>query len=128
MIYIVDSYAWVEYFIGSEKGEVLRKILKDSGNKLLTPECCVAELTGWALKNSQDFDKVFAAIRANSEIMTVTLHDWIEAGRIRFEIRKKIENFGLIDSVILAKQREFNALVVSGDRHFTNLPNVTFMQ
>jgi len=128
MLYIVDSYAWVEYFIGSDKGEVLKEILKDPGNRLITPECCIAELAGWALKNKQGFDKIFTAIRANSEIVTVTLHDWIEAGRTRFEIRKNIKDFGLIDSVVLVKQKEFNARIVSGDRHFMNMPNVTFMK
>lgn len=128
MLYIVDSYAWVEYFIGSDKGEVLKKILNDPANRLITPECCMAELVGWALKNGKDFDKIFAAVRANSEIATITLHDWIEAGRARFDVRRKVKDFGLIDSVILVKQKEFNARVVSGDRHFINMPNVAFMK
>jgi len=32
MLYIIDSYAWVEYFIGSKKGEVLKKLFLDEKN------------------------------------------------------------------------------------------------
>lgn len=128
MLCVVDSYAWAEYFIGSPKGEILKKILKDPNSKLITPECCMAEIAGWALKNRQDFDKIFAAIRANSEIVEVTVHEWIQAGGIRFRMRKKIKDFGLIDSVILVKQKEFNAKIVSGDRHFMKMPGVIFMR
>ncbi len=127
MRYIIDSYAWIEYFIGSKKGEILRKLLTEEKNQFLTAECCLAEINGWALRNDKDFDILFKLIRANSDISQITEHDWIEAGKERFEQRKKQKDFGLIDAVLLIKQKEINCKIISGDKHFKNLKNIVFL-
>jgi predicted nucleic acid-binding protein len=128
MLHIIDSYAWIEYFIGSKKGETLKELFLDEKNKFLTVECCLAEIMGWSLKNSEDFDRLFRIIRANSHITTLTEHDWIDGGKERFEQRKTQKDFGLIDSVILIKQKEFNCRLVSGDKHFKSMNEVIFMK
>ena len=127
MFYIIDSYTWIEYFIGSSKGETLRKLFMDERNRFTTLECCLAEIMGWSLKNNQDFAWLFTIVRSNSDILQITEHDWIDAGKERHEQRKHQKDFGLIDSVILVKQKEFNCKVISGDKHFKNLPNVVFL-
>lgn len=127
MLYIVDTYAWIEYFIGSKKGEILRKLLLDGKNQFLTVECCLAEIMGWTLINNQDFDKLFKVIRGNSRIIQLTEHDWIDSGKERFGQRKLQKDFGLIDAAILVKQKEFNCKLVSGDKHFKNLEKVVFI-
>ncbi len=128
MLYILDSYAWVEYFIGSHKGEVLKKLFLDEKNRFATVECCLAEIQGWALKNKQDFNNLFKIIRANSTILPLIEHDWIDAGKERFEQRKTQKDFGLIDAVILIKQREFNSLIVTGDQHFKGKKHIIFLE
>ena len=127
MIYIIDSYAWIEYFLGSDKGEILRKLFADEKRQFMTLECCLAEIIGWSLKNHQDFDSLFRIIRSNSQILQITEHDWIDAGKERHEQRKGQKDFGLIDAVILVKQKEFNCKIISGDKHFKNLHNVVFL-
>jgi len=128
MLYILDSYAWVEYFIGSQKGEMLKKLFLNEKNRFATVECCLAEIQGWALKNDQDFDRLFTIIRANSTILPLTEHDWIDAGKERFEQRKTQKNFGLIDAVILIKQKELNGIIVTGDEHFKGKENIVFLE
>ncbi len=127
MLYIIDSYAWVEYFIGSQKGELLKKLFLNEQNRFATVECCLAEIYGWALKNNQDFDQLFKIIRANSSIIAITEHDWIDAGKERFEQRKAQRDFGLIDAVILIKQKEYRCTIITGDKHFKNVDNVVFL-
>lgn len=128
MLYILDSYAWVEYFIGSQKGEVLKKLFLGEKNRFATVECCLAEIHSWALKNKQDFDSLFRIIRSNSTILPLTEHDWIDAGKEHFEQRKTQHNFGLIDTVILIKQKEFNCLIVTGGKHFKGKKNIFFLE
>jgi predicted nucleic acid-binding protein len=41
--YLIDSYAWIEYFIGSEAGEKVKPIIEDLEEKL-TPTICLAEI------------------------------------------------------------------------------------
>ena len=128
MEFILDSYAWVEYFIGSKKGEIIKKLFSDDNNKFFTVECCLAEIVGWALKNNQDFDKLFSILRANSEILTLTEYNWIDAGKERFVQRKKQKNFGLIDATILVKRKDLGCKVITGDFHFKGLKNIVFLE
>ncbi|MBS3128786.1 hypothetical protein J4410_06610 [Candidatus Woesearchaeota archaeon] len=127
MIYIIDSYAWVEYFLGSKKGEILKKLFLDSQNRFLTVECCLAEIKGWTLKNNQNFDEILKIIRANSTIMKIEEKDWISAAEHRFTQRKTQSDFGLIDAVLLTKQQALQCLIISRDKHFRGLKNVVFM-
>lgn len=127
MQYVIDSYAWVEYFIGSAKGGVLKKLFQDQNNKFLTVECCLAEIKGWALRNNKDFDYLYKIICANSTILPIIEPDWIEGAEIRFENRKRYKDFGLIDSIIIVKQKELNCKVISGDKHFKGLKDVLFL-
>ena len=127
MIYIIDSYAWVEYFIGSKKGEILEKLFKDEKNQFLIVVCCLAEIKGWSIRNNHNFSSLYRTIRANSIILPVTEYNWIEAAEEKMEQRKKQHDFGLIDAVILIKQKERNCKVISGDKHFKRLKNVVFL-
>ena len=125
--FIIDSYAWIEYFIGSKKGEVLKNLLSESKYEFYTVECCLAEICGWGLKNNLDFEKLLKIIKANSLVIPICEKDWILAGKTRHEQRKTQNDFGLIDSVILVKQKEYSAKVVSGDLHFKELKDVLFL-
>lgn len=127
MEYIIDSYAWVEYFVGSKKGEVLKKLFTDEKNKFFTIECCLAEIRGWAIKNNQDFDNILTIIKSNSESLSLTENDWILAGEERANQRKTKKNFGLIDSIILIKQKDLNCKIITGDIHFKDLKNINFL-
>ena len=128
MLHIIDSYAWIEYFIGSNKGEILKKLFLDDKNSFLTMGCCLAEIKGLALKNNRDFNQLYKIIKANSRILAITERDWIDTAKERFEQRKKQKDFGLIDAVILVKQKELNCKIVSGDKHFKDMKNVIFMR
>ena len=127
MIYIVDSYAWIEYFLGSKKGEMLKTLFLDDKNHFLTLACCLAEIHGWTLKHNQNFDTLLKIIRANSTITNIEEHDWITAAEQRFAQRKTQPDFGFIDAVLLAKQMEFQCSIISGDKHFKYLKNLMFL-
>ena len=127
MIYIIDTYAWVEYINGSNKALVLKTLLGNAGNKVITMECCLAELAGFCLKKKVDFKRIFELVKTNSIILPVLTKDWVEAAKIRFELRKEIANFGLVDAILVSKQKELKAKIVSGDPHFKSLKNVVYI-
>ena len=127
MIHIIDTFTWIEYFRGSEKGVTLKTLFANSNNKFITMECCLAELRGFCLKNNIDFNKMYAIVKINSFVLPVLTNHWITAAKIRFELRKKIKNFGLIDSILVAKQEELKCKIVSGDYHFKSLKNIVYM-
>ena len=45
----------------------------------------------------------------------------IQAGLLHAEMRKRIKDFGLVDSFILLAARELNAKILTGDPHFKNM-------
>lgn len=126
MTYIFDSYAWIEYFLGTSKGLKVRNIL-DGDNKILTLECNISELYGWASRECRDFDFILRFIESRSELIPINIMDWINAAKIKIEMRKLRKNFGLIDSLLITKQKEFNCKVVTGDNHFLNLNDVVMI-
>ena len=127
-MHIIDSYAWIEYFLGSKKAEPFCTLLLNPKNLFFTIECCLAEIKGWALREGKDFSELFSIIRANSRVIPITEQDWINAGQERFDQRTKQKDFGLIDAVLVVKQKEFNCIIISGDKHFKNLQNVIFLK
>lgn len=127
MIYIVDTYAWVEYFMGSKSGLILKNLVGNKKNRFITMECCLAELRGFCLRENVDFNKMFDILKKNSIILPVLTSHWLDAAEIRHEVRKRVKDFGLIDSIVVAKQNELNCKIISGDRHFKGLKNVIYI-
>ena len=128
MNYIIDTYAWIEYFIGSKKGEVLKKLFSDEKNNFFTIACSLAEIRSWALMNDEDFDKLYKIMQANSTIIDVTQNNWIETGRERFKQRRSQKDFGMIDAILLVKQKESNSKLITGDKHFKIMKDVIFLE
>lgn len=127
MIYIVDSWAWTEYCIGSKSGLRLRTLLNNKNHKFITLECTISELKSYCLRTGYDFNLLYNVLKKNSIILPVLLSHWVEAAEIRHEMRKKAKDFGLIDSILVARQNELKCGVVSGDPHFKGLKNVVYL-
>ncbi len=128
MRYLVDSYAWIEYFDGSKKGRFLKKAIDDEKNELFTLGCCLAEIKLWTLQKNYDFLKHYPVIRANSTIVEASTADWIKAAEQKYEKAKKIPHFGLIDALLLVKQKELNCKIITGDQHFKGQKDIEFLE
>ena len=124
MKFIVDSYAWIEYFKASAKGAKARKIIEKKENELFTLDICLAEIKFWALREKINFSNLKKIIYSNSGIVENTSGDWLEAAEIKFEKRKRHKSFGLVDALLFAKQKKLNAVILTGDRHFKESRNV----
>jgi len=127
MNYIIDTSAWIEYIKGSKKGEVLKKIFENNTNKVITLECSIAEIRLYCIRNNYKFEEAFNLIKTNSFIFSILLETWLEAARIKSELRKNRPGFGIIDALLIAKQKENNAKLVSKDSHFKSLKNVIYI-
>jgi len=127
MIYIIDTYAWIEYIEGSDEALKLKHLFLNQNNKFITMECCIAELYGFCLKKNIDFSKILDTVKNSSIILPVMMDTWISAAKIRYELRKNIPHFGLVDSILVAKQKELKCKVISGDPHFKTLKNIEYI-
>ncbi len=131
--YIIDAYAWIEYFKASKYGENAKKYIE---NKVAaTPTIVVAEVSRKlqgeiALGNetSEGRLKRLEFIRATSQIVDLDFETAVEAGKLDTARRKEAKGWGLADSIILCTAKNAKAKVVTGDEHFRNLEDTVFIK
>ncbi len=130
--YVIDTYAWVEYLIGSTKGALAKKYIE--GGSAFTPSIVIVELRKWYLKeieagrrSDEEMHKHFDFIQSITELLPLNYSLALKTGEIYFTMKKRKKDWPLADSVVLASARDHSASVISGDPHFKNLPEAIFI-
>lgn len=124
--YVLDSYAWVEYFIGADKGVKARGII-ESKNQIHTSVITIAEVCGKMKKQNLDYEEAYKKMISLSLIEPLDAELAKNAGVLRTETRKNIENFGMADAIILLTARALGAKLVTGDYHLKGFKEAEFL-
>lgn len=117
MKYIIDSYAWIEYLGGSLAGEKVKKFFEGS-NDIFSLNLSIAEVVSRVKRVNGDVELAYKALTSNSKVIEITPMISKKAGLFHAEIRKKIKDFGLVDSLMFILAKELDAKIVTGDEHF----------
>lgn len=125
---IIDSYAWIEYFLGNPLGEKVKKFVHNPENEILTNILNIAEISSYFARNNTDMTESYEILISNSSIYMFDRDFSKKAGFLHAEIRKKIKDFGLIDAFVLLTARELNAKILTGDEHFRNFKEVIMIK
>jgi len=120
---IVDTFAWIEYFAGTERGEKAKSFIESGG--AITPALVVAEFTDKYVRERMDPNPRLKFMRTKTMIMPLDDEIAEAAGRISAERRRKVKRWGLVDSCVLATARTRGVKVVTGDEHFDDLKGET---
>lgn len=130
--HVIDTYAWVEYLIGSRLGKAAKAFIERGDS--FTPSVVLAELTKWYLREVEAGRRTDREMREHLEFVAsatsvVPLDGTLarEAGELDFAMKKRIKGWPLADSIIFATAKAKGAFVVSGDRHFEGLAGVEFL-
>lgn len=113
---LLDTYAWIELFNGTEKGLKVKKIIEEK--TCFTSSICLAELSEWIEKENLNRNELLTVIRKNSTIIEAEQQVMELAGIIKVQQRKTKKGFGLVDAIILATAKVYNLKIVTGDQHF----------
>ena len=119
--FVIDTYAWVEYFRGSSRGSSARKYIE--GGRAATSAITLAELREKYLREKWGFfqeDLNFMITRTS--LVPVDRSIALLAGEINHSRKKAAKDWGMADSIILATARSVSAKVITGDPHFKGLP------
>ena len=129
MKYVIDSYAWLAYFMGTKEGENAKTII-DSSEEKITPTICLAEVYGKTLKveGEETAEKQRIFIKEKSALAPLDELIALEAARTSNKMKKEIEGWGLADSIVYATGVVKKAEVVTGNEHFKNLEGVLFIK
>lgn len=131
--YVIDAYAWIEYFRASKSGEVAKKYIESEDSA--TPTIVVSEISRKLLREIELGNetregrlKRLEFIRATSQIVDLDFEIAAEAGEIDLDMKKKVKGWGLADSIILCTARTAKGNVVTGDEHFRGLEETIFIK
>jgi len=129
---VLDSYAWIEHFAGTEKGKITRRYLTDGG---ITPSIVLAEIARKYFREgfgSKDVVKRLNFVLAKSEIYEIDIDLAVAASEAYVQLSKKAEKEGLdspslADGIVLATARATRSKLITGDRHFKNLDEAIYI-
>jgi predicted nucleic acid-binding protein len=116
---VIDTFAWIEYFAGSARGEKARPYIEKGD--AITPALVIAEFTDKYVRERMNPDDRLKFMRIKTVIAPLDDETAEEAGRISAERRPKVKGWGLVDSCVLATARLKGTKVVTGDGHFEGL-------
>jgi predicted nucleic acid-binding protein len=123
--YVIDSFAWFEYFLGSTWGERARPFI-ESG-KGITPTIVVAELSEKYIRARIPFSDDLNFICMKTRVLPLDTEIATSAGVLSHERKSKVKRWGLADSIVLATAKANDAKVVTGDEHFRDLATDSIM-
>jgi predicted nucleic acid-binding protein len=129
MKHILDSYAWIEYFMGTKKGEKVKPIIEGLEEKI-TPTICLAEVYAKTVRveGEELAEKQRKFIKERSVLIPLDEAIAVESAKIDAVMKKKVKGWGLADSIIYSTGLVKKAKIVTGDVHFKNLENVLFIE
>ncbi len=131
---VIDAYAWIEIFLGSEKGRKVKEILEQA-DELYTPDTVLAEIARKYLREGADeqtTDTRLETITTASNVTQIDAKVALEAARCYTQLvtnarKGKLKSPSLFDAIVLAVGRVVKAKVVTGDEHFRNLPETVWI-
>ncbi len=112
---VFDTYAWIEYFLGSPLGKKVEVYLEDKDNEILTPSIVLLEISCKAAKENWDFKKISDFIKIHSRAIGPGEEVIEKCGELYSDLKKKNKRFGLVDAVILTTALKLDAKVLTDD-------------
>jgi len=109
--------------MGTEAGRKVEQIIDSEADEKLTPPICLAETYAKILK-TEDEEKAElrrAFIKSRSAQIPLDENLAVQAAKTDLAMKKKAQNWGLADSIVLSTARDRKAKVVTGDPHFRGL-------
>lgn len=125
--YLIDTSAWVEYFRGSERGKRVKQLMEHRGNHLFVLHSTIAEFYRWCLKQRVPFESSFKVILSNATLLPIRLPDWLHAIEEQVRLRPKVAKIGVLDTLLIVKQQEHHAKIVTSDSDFRKVENVLML-
>ncbi len=123
---LLDSFAWMEYFMGTQKGEKVKRLV-DNDSQLYTSPIVIAEIYSKSLRTDGKAEERKDFIMKRCALVSLDENIAVEAAKIHAEIKVKTPDFGLADAFILASARNRKIKVVTGDPHFKDFKDTVML-
>lgn len=115
---LLDSFAWIEYFMGSARGAKVKDYV-EGVDPLYTPSICLTEVKSRYLRDGKEPATRIGFITERSFIIPLDREIALSAAEIKQEYK-----LHTIDAIVYATSQHKNLTLVTGDQHFKDVPNV----
>ncbi len=129
--YVIDAYAWIEYFRATKAGAIVKKYVESEDS--VTPTIVVAEISRKLQREIEAGNeseegrlKRLEFIRAASQIIDLDFETAVKAGETDVDLKRKVKGWGLADSIISCTARK--GKVITGDEHFRGLEDAVMIK
>lgn len=127
--FVIDAYAWIEYFNGTEIGQNVKAILENGNNNIFTNVITFSELASSYKRKSLSFDEEKKVLLSISKIYYLDNVDIAqEVGVMHAEIKKQRKHMGWADVFVLFTAKKLNAKVITGDEDFRGLKEAIMLK
>lgn len=132
---VIDTYAWIELFIGSETGNKVKELMEDA-EEVYTPCTVLAETARKFLREGIEEKTIntwLEIITTASVITQIDSSTALEAAKCHIELTKKAKiskqnTPSLFDAIVYATGRINQCKIITGDQRFKNLPETIWIQ
>jgi len=115
---LLDSFAWIEYFMGSKRGANVRDYV-EGREPLYVPSICLTEIKSRYLREKKDPTTRIRLVTERSFVIPLSAEIALLAADVKH--RHKLHT---IDAIVYATSQYRKLTLVTGDHHFKDLPNV----
>ncbi len=125
--YVVDSWAWVEYLLGTSAGRKASRLI-EGDDEVYTHAVSIGEIASREKRAGRDYATAVERVSSLSRFAAPDRADATEAGVIHAEVRKSSPNFSLADAFVLQLARKLGGKVLTGDPDFKGLEEAEFLR
>ncbi len=124
---LLDTSAWIEYFLGSDLGKRVSSMIDDSPDVLIVlPNVVASEVISKSIRLGFSPLIVHPPLRKCVPPIE-TKEYYFEAGKKHAELRKIIPHFSLVDAIILTLAEKNKATIITKDTHLAG-PNTILLK
>ena len=121
MKYLVDTCGWIEWLTDGKLAPLFEPYLKHP-SKLIVPTLVQYELYKWVCREkSVSFALEIMGITENSEVIPLDTSLALYAADVSKEY-----TLSMADAIVYATSKNNNALLITSDKHFKNIPNIEY--
>ncbi len=122
---ILDTSAWIEFFVKSDKGLKVKDAL--NRERCYTSIVTISEISNWAMKQNVSHEELIDIVIQTTHILPLNLSTARLAGELNYKRKKKIKDWGMLDSMILATALAYDLKILTKDSHFKDLDNAEML-
>jgi PIN domain nuclease of toxin-antitoxin system len=124
--YVIDSWAWIEYFDATKYGLKAKGIIEK--HEIFTSAITISELVSKFLKEGKDPNEMVSALVSLSKIINIDINLARGIGMVHYQVKRTNPNFSFGDAAVLYTARSLNAKVLTGDPDFEGIKEVEMLK